>query len=381
MLIDRIFKIFTSLKLTVICLGFGIVLVFVGTLAQVHMGIHAVQEEYFGAFLVYWKPAGANWKIPVLPGGYLLGIILLLNLLAAHIFRFQWAWKKSGIFLTHLGVLLLIVGGFLSGLLSVESQMPLDMGQTKNYSEDPLAVELVLVDTSHPDYDEVVAIPQHFLGSEKNIQHPRLPFRLNIEKYYPNSKLAMRQPGTDAAAAATQDIGINVQATEIPRATQVNQQDIVSALVEIVTPEKSLGTWLVSSGLGKDQIFSTEGKTWHIGIRQARYYKPYSIQLLNFSHDLYPGTDIPKNFSSRVRVVNPSFKEDREVLIYMNHPLRYAGETYYQASFANNDKTSILQVMRNPGWLTPYFACSLVGLGLLVQFSIHLTSFIRRRKA
>ena len=45
----------------------------------------------------------------------------------------------------------------------------------------------------------------------------------------------------------------------------------------------------------------------------------------------------------------------------MNQPLRYAGETFYQASFANDDRTSILQVVRNPGWLLPYIACAMVG--------------------
>ena len=52
---------------------------------------------------------------------------------------------------------------------------------------------------------------------------------------------------------------------------------------------------------------------------------PFSLQLLKFHHDIYPGTDIPKNFSSRVRLQSLDTGENREVLIYMNNPLRYAG--------------------------------------------------------
>jgi hypothetical protein len=37
-------------------------------------------------------------------------------------------------------------------------------------------------------------------------------------------------------------------------------------------------------------------------------------------------------------------------------------------------------VVRNPSWITPYVGCILVGVGLLVQFLIHLTKFIARRK-
>ena len=46
--------------------------------------------------------------------------------------------------------------------------------------------------------------------------------------------------------------------------------------------------------------------------------------------------DLSKNYSSKIRLTHPTTKEDREVLIYMNNPLRYGGETYYQAGFDPN---------------------------------------------
>ena len=47
----------------------------------------------------------------------------------------------------------------------------------------------------------------------------------------------------------------------------------------------------------------------------------------------------------------------RDVLIYMNHPLRYRGETFYQAGFKQDDRASILEVVRNPSFIAPYVAC------------------------
>jgi hypothetical protein len=117
-----------------------------------------------------------------------------------------------------------------------------------------------------------------------------------------------------------------------------------------------------------------------LALRPRRYYKPYSIQLLQFHHDVYAGTDIPKNFSSRIQLQRPDTGENREVLIYMNNPLRYAGETYYQASFDVDNKGTILQVVHNPSWLTPYFSCILVGLGLVVQFGKHLLGFTLKQR-
>ena len=42
----------------------------------------------------------------------------------------------------------------------------------------------------------------------------------------------------------------------------------------------------------------------------------------------------------------------------MNHPLRYQGETFYQSGVLGLGKGTILQVVRNPGWLIPYISCA-----------------------
>ena len=71
---------------------------------------------------------------------------------------------------------------------------------------------------------------------------------------------------------------------------------------------------------------------------------------------------------------------NRDVLIYMNHPLRYRGETFYQAGFQKDDSATILQVVHNPSFIAPYVACVIVAAGLLVQFGFHLVGFSRQRR-
>src|ERR1700716_1461223 len=101
MFLDRVINFFTSLKLTVACLTIGLVLVFVGTLAQADLGLYKAQNEFFRSFFIYWTPKGASWRIPVFPGGYLVGGILLINLITAHIHRFKLTRKKIGIWMIH----------------------------------------------------------------------------------------------------------------------------------------------------------------------------------------------------------------------------------------------------------------------------------------
>jgi hypothetical protein len=148
----------------------------------------------------------------------------------------------------------------------------------------------------------------------------------------------------------------------------------------MVTPQGSPGTWLVSEWLEQPQTFTANGRTWQLQLRPERFYLPFSLRLLRFQHDVYEGTDIPKNFSSRLVLNRPDTGEHREVLIYMNNPLRYDGRTFYQASFDTDNQGTVLQVVKNPGWLTPYLACVLIATGMVVQFLSHLIPFLRRRR-
>src|ERR1043166_7891191 len=109
-MLHKIVDLITSLKLTIVCLAAGMALIFAGTIAQVHLGIHEAQERYFQSFFVWWPPDSATWKIPVFPGGHLIGAILLINLIAAHAARFRWAWRKFGIHLPHAGLIIMLAG-------------------------------------------------------------------------------------------------------------------------------------------------------------------------------------------------------------------------------------------------------------------------------
>jgi len=149
--------------------------------------------------------------------------------------------------------------------------------------------------------------------------------------------------------------------------------------------EERLGTWMAPLWLSlipepQVQSIPVDGREWRMAMRYKRVYKDYAIHLVDFRHDRYLGTDTPKNFSSEIRLVDPTRQEDREVLIYMNNPLRYRGETFYQASFKQGDTGTILQVVRNPGWLVPYVACTIGAIGLILQFGASLGRFLAKRR-
>jgi ResB-like family len=380
-MLDRIIRFFSSLKLTVVCLMLGVALVFWGTMAQVHLGLYKAQNEFFRSYFIFWQPA-AGVRIPIFPGGYLLGGLLLINLFTAHIRYYQPGKRKIGIAMIHLGVVLLLVGQFLTDFLAAESSMHLRNGETKNYSESDREYELAVIDTTDADSDKVVAIPQHILARKGAVTHKELPFTVQVKTLYANSELSQKSaPGFERVKTSA-GVGGDLWWRELPHETVMDRRDGPSDIVELIPPQgASLGTFLVSAYMVDPQTFTYAGRTYQMSLRPERFYNNFSLHLLEFRHDKYPGTDIPKNFSSRVRLQNLDTGEDREVLIFMNNPLRYGGETFYQASFDADDRGSVLQVVHNPSWLTPYLACIMVGLGLLYQFLSHLIPFLKRRLA
>ena len=377
---------FVSLKLTVVLLALSIVLIFWATLNQADLGVWGVHEKFFHSFFVLEKIPGTEIPVPVFTGGYFIGGLLLINLLAAHISRFRLTWRKLGIWLTHSGLILLLVGELLSGLWQEDYDLTLGKGETRNYSESERHNELAVVDATDPAFDDVVAIPEELLARGEAVQTPQLPFRIVPRAYYPNAALQMRRDAPGAPPSlASQGIGPQIVATPIPATAKEDERNLPAAFVELVGPDGSLGTWLVSAELPAPQRFSYSGREWKLTLRFQRRYLPFSLTLLKFSHDIYPGTDIPKNFSSHVRL-DAAGGGSRDVLIYMNNPLRTAGLTFYQKSFVPTDRpeqdsTTILQVVRNPSWRIPYLACLMMALGLILQFGQHLAAFARRRRA
>jgi hypothetical protein len=323
-----------------------------------------------------WLHAGAL-SVPIFPAGALVGLVLAVNLVAAQGRRLELSWRKAGLWIVHAGLILLVVGEFVTGGFQVDGRMAIEEGQTANYVEIPRQVELAIVDTTDPAFDDVYGISEAALGRGGVVAVKGTPLSVRIVRYERNVQFVRRPPALQPIA--TQGVGTDVAVVPLPPVTSDEQEDQSAAVVEVLAGGgRSLGTWLASNAIQASQKFEHEGRTFTIALRPRREYLPYSLTLQKFRHDVYAGTTIPKNFSSLVRLQNPARSENREVLIYMNQPLRYDGKAFYQASFGKNDTLSILQVVSNPGWILPYLSTVLVTLGLLVHFGISLRRGVRR---
>ncbi len=319
------------------------------------------------------------------------GIILLVGCLLVFA-------KQGGNVLLHFGVGLLMVGQFVFGDRQLEQRLNLIEGQSANSFVNLDLVELTFIKKEGDD-QKFTAIPsamlQYAMESGEVIRSPELPFDVRVKKYFRNSKLEVASEG---ANDASEGLGKKVAAVEARGSGGTDSQvNLASAYVEILEKDsgKSLGTHLLSQWFSDREAFAPEasrgdefdtvsdGKNdYQIGLRFARAAKPFWIQLQDVRRVNYSGSETPRDYRSFIRIVDPISGEDRKEQIWMNNPLRYRGETYYQSNYTplpGGREMTGLQIVQNSGWLIPYVACSITALGMCVHFAGTLGTFVRRR--
>lgn len=297
--------------------------------------------------------------------------------------------RRAGIVLLHSGVLLLMFGQFLVSKYDVEEQMALEEGETVSYGRDIRAVELAIVRPStRSDQEDVVVAPLVDKGAatrfvqDGKIQHEALPFDIELVSFVPNSTLAPRQP--DDGNRATAGIGLTQSIVPLKPVAGTNGSEVAQAAAYAKFREKEssrdLGIYLLSQLVATPEKITVGDVTWDVSLRFKRNYKDYSVELVDVRKDDYIGTSTPRNYSSDVIIKDAD--HDREVRIWMNNPLRFKGETFYQSGYTKLPGSGIemttLQVVRNGGWMIPYVACMIVATGLSVHFSSVLLRFLGR---
>ncbi|BBO33532.1 cytochrome c biogenesis protein [Lacipirellula parvula] len=316
--------------------------------------------------------------------------------------------KRGGVVLLHGGIALLMFGELFTSQYVVEAQMHLLEGETKSYADDIRSWELAITDVSDPSKDVVTIIPgalldksapqkqtvdgkEEIVAEGELIHADSLPFDVRIVDLLPNANVRRAYPGEESPA--TQGFGQLrvVQPVATNNGIAVKQSnDAPAAVVELINrnaksgsadaADGSLGRWLLWTLYGGD-VFEADGKTYQIALRYKRVPKDYSITLKEFKFEKYEGTPTPKNFESIVQLRDPEQNVDVPLSTSMNNPIRYAGETIYQASYdPDNLRSTTLQVVSNAGWMIPYVACMIVAAGMLVHFGQGIFRFVSRRE-
>jgi ABC-type transport system involved in cytochrome c biogenesis permease subunit len=300
--------------------------------------------------------------------------------------------KRGGNMLIHVGIALLMVGQFGFGDRQIEQKINLVEGEQASVAFIPDALEIAIIDKSQDATDDVRVIPDSAI--RKAIRNDGvitdvnsdLPCLVRIDKWMPNSKL---QDGQSQELKATVGTGLAMKAVEIPSvggaSSEVNLASVYITLLnrETKQPIDSLllsqqlndGAQMFQGAKDRYEKLSIGGKPYEFALRFRKEYKPYEVTLIDVQKKDYANSNTPRDYSSIIKIRNPNTGEEITEKTWMNNPVRFSGETFYQSNFfpivrpdGSMSEGSGLQVVRNEGWVIPYVCCMMVMVGMFSHF-------------
>jgi hypothetical protein len=357
--------------ITLLCLLILFALVFFGTLYQADHGLFEAQKRFFGYGLVL---VGGFFP---LPGASLVIWVLSIQLVLMMALQLAWRADRIGLWIVHSGIMALLVGGFITQLLAVESQLTLAEGETGHYTTAYHDHELAFWEAKG-DTNKVFAWDASALKPGRQLDVTPYGARITVRAYYPNCDAFTTKATNGAHYLNGSGIGLLEQRKPEKEVTQ-NAPGVIFTLSEPGQADREV---LLYAQEPQPLSLTLGGKRVFAQLRLKHYPLPFSLKLNRFVKNVHPGTDIPSSFESYADLTENG--ASRPVKVWMNNPLRTRGFTFFQASYAQAQgqaNKSTFAVVTNPGRVLPYVSSITVFAGLLLHFLIRLIPFVRREAA
>lgn len=373
------YRFLVSYGLSCILFFFLLVLTLLGTLEQVEHGLYATQKKYFESLFLVHEFFG---KVPVvLPGARLLLILLFVNLLLGALLQARKGWSKAGILIAHFGILLLLVGSFITYEYSLNGHVTLYENERSNVFQSYQDWEFVITERSPDGAAREHVISAEGLeklkpGQEKVFHSDALPFDVAVREYAAN---AVPQPGGFAPKGIRVVDGFYLASRPLePEA----ERNVAGARVALMDKDGQESREAILWGMARaPYAIESGGRVWSIDLRKRQWPLPFTIALDKFTRELHPRTNMPKTFMSEVTKIEDG--SEQKLKVTMNEPLRHKGFTFYQASWGPPNARpgdrlySTFAVVKNPADSFPLYACLIITFGLVVHFLHRLVGHLR----
>lgn len=387
----RAYKILSSFPLAVSIIFGMFVATLLGTLAQQDIGLFRAQQEYFES--IYYRfprePLGGFFAVP-LPGGMLLMSLLAVNLILGGIVRLKKTASRVGILVMHLGILFMLVAGWVKFAHSTEGAILLYEGGRGSEYVSYHDFEVTIAELGTEGVTREWAVPSEELAYARgegscSITSPDLPFRLTLTGYARNANVLPSGPMFTAPSPVVD--GYFIREMEPTKEAEANAAACYATIErEGAEPVQAiLWAYAAVPKSGQRQPFTVRvaERVFLIDLDKRRYPLPFEIELTKFTHERLPGTSRARHFQSDVIVRTPG-ETPQPVLIRMNEPLRRGGIVAYQSSYGPEPAPpgarfySILSVVENPSDHWPEYALYLLTAGMLLHFGAKLWRWVSR---
>jgi hypothetical protein len=368
---QRLVKLLASTRLTVVLLLLLGVLVVWGTLYQAEHGLYLAQKKFYQSFLFLamgWLP---------FPGTQLVLFVLFLNLVTSMFVTLRYGWRRAGSVITHAGLLVFLVGGFVIGLFAEESTLTLEEGEGSNLASSREVWEVavwrrgegVADGEHHPRQRPVQAVTVAVPLSGKVYRYAQPDITLTVESYYPNAAPAGHAHDVEPDAGPVPANSSGFKALS-PRPREKDPAaDIPGLVLRVAHGERDLGRVLLFGADRQPTQIEIDGTPYELALRRKRSQLPFTVILDDFQREMHPNSGMAKSYASEVTLLADGV--ERRVRIAMNEPLRHRGFTLFQSSYremAGGREFSTFAVVSNRGRYLPYVGTFVVFGGLMLHF-------------
>ncbi len=165
-----------------------------------------------------------------------------------------------------------------------------------------------------------------------------------IKKYYPKGSLALASGSIKP---------------------QAGMPDLIRLKLSCVNESQSVALKGTQGSIGEFERVSLCGESLNLRYGVKMITLPFSIKLEDFVMDRYPGSNTPSSYSSHVAVVDSEQQINMPYHIYMNHILEYRDYKFFQSSYDQDEKGTVLSVNHDPGTLPTYVGYFLLIVGMV----------------
>jgi len=254
-------------------------------------------------------------------------------------------WKKQGAFIVHLAFIIILIGAGLTRYSGYEGIMHIREGMSEN---------------------KMMTVKPYFqIKTDKNLfEYPLVLGQIGDNDFVYKEMIAgkeLRVAYNDYRAGAKGDV--NVLRVDVTYNNQSQRVSIEGGAGWIELPT------LVTFGDVEVELL------WGSKLMEL----PFSLKLVDFQLERYAGSMSPSSYASEIEVINTKEQNNMPYRIFMNHPLTYEGFKFFQSSYDQDEKGTVLEVNKDPGKWPTYIGYFLLCLGFIANFFTQGSRFLKLR--
>ena len=381
----------SGFKLATATLLLLLVLTWFATLEQIDNGLYPTLTKYFSWKSLWLIPEINGKNIPlILPGGYYVSAILLVNMILGGIIRIRKGWRQAGNLISHFGIVFMLLGGGVAHHFSERGNMAISEGDVSNVAEGYFEYVIEVAEVKDEKRETFHVVRGEYLtdldgGKSRIFDFEGIPFSLEVSGYLENAQPVNELERAPSAGELITDGYYLVKEPIDP----VTEKHMAGAYARVIFEDGEKSKPFILAGASFYPFTVRDGdRLFTVDMRKRLWPMPFDVELDTFTADFHPGTQRPEKFISDIRRVENG--QESEVRIQMNEPMRYEGFTFFQASYGppgagpGDTMYSVFEIVKNPADMWPEYSLYVVAFGMLVTFLTklfgHLQSAAKKRK-